>query len=143
MSDFFDKIQNMDSTDAIFEEIKKLNERLFRINEGSPMYEQLQSMIETCHMRQTELFAGQMEASDKTPDVLDIGEIQSTVYTPDYDEQNVLTTLTNFYSKKTVTKKLTKQPEPAPAPPVQQPVQHTPEPSTEFTIEVPKFGAKK
>jgi hypothetical protein len=142
MSDFFDKIQAMDSTDKIFEEIKKLNERLFRINEGSPMHEQLQGMIETCHMRQTELFAGQMEASDKTPDVLDIGEIQSTVYTPEYDEQNLLTTLTNFYSKETVTKKLTKQPEPAPAP-VQQPVQHTPEPSTEFTIEVPKFGAKK
>ena len=143
MSDFFDKIQAMDSTDKIFEEIKKLNERLFRINEGSPMHEQLQGMIETCHMRQTELFAGQMEASDKTPDVLEIGEIESTVYTPDYDEQNVLTTLTNFYSKETVTKKLTKQPEPAPAPLVQQPVQHTPEPSTEFTIEVPKFGAKK
>ena len=46
MSDFFDKIQAMDSTDKIFEEIKKLNERLFRINEGSPMYEQLQGMIE-------------------------------------------------------------------------------------------------
>ena len=46
MSDFFDKIQAMDSTDKIFEEIKKLNERLFRINEGSPMHEQLQGMID-------------------------------------------------------------------------------------------------
>ena len=82
-----------------------------------------------------------MEEIDKTPDVLEIGEIVSEVYTPDYSEQDLITTLTNFYSKTKTTKKLTKDPIPNP---VQQPVQQSiAEPSPEFTIEVPKFGAKK
>ena len=139
MSDFFDKVQAMDSTDEIFEEIKKLNEKLFKINEASPMWQQLKGMIDVCHHRQQELMAHQFESLDKTPDVLEIGAIQSEVYTPEYSEQELLTTLTNFYSKEKVTKKLTKQPESRPTPVSQQ----TPQPSSEFTIEVPKFGAKK
>jgi len=139
MSDFFDKVQAMDSTDEIFEEIKKLNEKLFKLNEASPMWQQIKGMIDVCHHRQQELMAHTLESLDKTPDVLEIGEIESEVYTPEYSEQELLTTLTNFYSKEKVTKKLTKQPEIKPTP-VAQP---TPQPSSEFTIEVPKFGAKK
>ena len=139
MSDFFDKVQAMDSTDAIFEEIKKLNEKLFKLNEASPMFQQIKGMIDVCHHRQQELMAHQMESLDKTPDILEIGEIESQVYTPEYSEQELLTTLTNFYSKEKVKKKLNIDPQPAPEP-VAQP---KPEPSSEFTIEVPKFGANK
>jgi len=143
MSDFFDKIQNMDSVDKIFEEIKTLNDKIFKLSEGSPMFHQVKDMIEICHHRQQELMAYQMEELDKTPDVLEIGEIQSEVYTPEYTEQDLLQTLTNFYTKEKVSKKLTKDPEPSPQPIVQPVVQQTPEPSPEFTIDVPKFGAKK
>ena len=139
MNDYFTKIQKMETTDAVFEEIKKLNDKLFKLNEASPMWQQVKGMIDLCHARQQELMAHTMEKLDKTPDVLDIGEITSEVYTPDYSEQELLTTLTNFYSKQKVTKKLTKEPQTRPTS-VQQP---TYKPSTEFTIEVPKFGAKK
>ena len=142
MSDFFDKVQAMESTDKIFEEIKTLNEKLFKLNEASPMWQQVKGMIDICHHRQQELMAHQMEELDKTPDVLEIGEIQSQVYTPEYSEQELLTTLTNFYSKEDKTKKLKINPEPSPAP-VKQPVKQAPVPSSEFTIDVPKFGAKK
>ncbi len=142
MSDFFDKVQAMESTDKIFDEIKKLNDKLFRLNEASPMWQQVKGMIDICHHRQQELMAHQMEELDKTPDVLDIGEIQSHVYTPEYSEQELLTTLTNFYSKEEVTKKLTIDTAPSPTH-TEQPAQRVSEPSTEFTIEVPKFGAKK
>jgi hypothetical protein len=98
-------------------------------------------MIDVCNMRQADLMATQMEENNKTPDVLDIGEIVSEVYTPEYSEQDLITTLSNFYSKTKVKKKLT--PEPV-ANPVQQPVQQpVAEASPEFTIEVPKFGAIK
>jgi len=136
MSDFFDRVQTMNS-DRIFEEIKTLNEKLFGLNEANPIYHQIRDMIDVCHLRQSDLMAVQMEELDKTPDVLEIGEIVSEVYTPDYSEQDLITTLTNFYSNTKTTKKLTKDPVPNP---VQQPVA---DPSPEFTIEVPKFGATK
>lgn len=140
MSDFFERVQTMNS-DRVFEEIKTLNEKLFGLNEANPIYHQIRDMIDVCHLRQSDLMAVQMEEIDKTPDVLEIGEIVSEVYTPDYSEQDLITTLTNFYSKTKTTKKLTKDPIPNP---VQQPVQQPiAEPSPEFTIEVPKFGAKK
>ena len=140
MSDFFERVQTMNS-DRVFEEIKTLNEKLFGLNESNPIYHQIRDMIEVCNLRQSDLMAVQMEEVDKTPDVLDIGEIVSEVYTPDYSEQDLITTLTNFYSNTKTTKKLTKDPVPNP---VQQPVQQPiPQPSPEFTIEVPKFGAKK
>lgn len=140
MSDFFERVQTMNS-DRVFEEIKTLNEKLFGLNESNPIYHQIRDMIEVCHLRQSDLMAVQMEEVDKTPDVLDIGEIVSEVYTPDYSEQDLITTLTNFYSNTKTTKKLTKDPVPNP---VQQPVQQPiAQPSPEFTIEVPKFGAKK
>jgi hypothetical protein len=127
MSDFFDKVQALESTDKVFEEIKVLNEKLFRLNEASPMWQQVKGMIDICHHRQQELMAHQMEELDKTPE---------------YSEQELLTTLTNFYSKEDKTKKLNINPESSPAP-VQQPVKQAPVPSSEFTIDVPKFGAKK
>ena len=136
MSDFFQRVQTMNS-DRVFEEIKTLNEKLFGLNEASPIYHQIRDMIDVCNMRQSDLMATQMEENDKTPDVLDIGEIVSEVYTPEYSEQDLITTLSNFYSKTKIKKKLT--PEPV-ANPVQQSVA---EASPEFTIEVPKFGAKK
>mgnify|MGYP005673282575 CR=1 FL=1 len=140
MSDFFERVQTMNS-DRVFEEIKTLNEKLFGLNEANPIYHQIRDMIEVCHLRQSDLMAVQMEEIDKTPDVLDIGEIVSEVYTPDYSEQDLITTLTNFYSNTKTTKKLTKDPV---SNPVQQPVQQPiAQPSPEFTIEVPKFGAKK
>ena len=95
MNDYFTKIQKMETTDAVFEEIKKLNDKLFKLNEASPMWQQVKGMIDLCHARQQELMAHTMEKLDKTP----------TRPTP-----------------------------------VQEP---TYKPSTEFTIEVPKFGAKK
>ncbi len=140
MSDFFDKIQNMNS-DQLFEEIKKLNDKIYKLNESSPMWQQIKEMINLCHARQGELMAHKMEELDKTPDILDIGEIQSEVYTPEYSEQELLTTLSNFYSKKKETKKLTVPTQTVEAPAVtpKQPSPSVPEP---FTIEVPKFGAK-
>lgn len=142
MADFFDKVQNMDS-DKLFEEIKSLNEKLFKMSENSPMRHQVMDMINVCNQRQSDLMAHQIEELDKTPDILDIGEIESVVYTPEYSEQDLLTTLSNFYTQKKIKKTLTKQPEQNVAPTVQQTTTQTPAPSPEFTLDVPKFGAKK
>lgn len=141
MSDYWEKIQEMDS-DKLFEEIKKLNDKLYKMGQNSPMFQQVRGMLDMCSERQSDLMAVIIENNDKTPDVLEIGEIESVVYTPEYSEQELLTTLSNFYTQKKEKKPLTVTPEQR-AKTVSQPkVEQQPQPSSEFTIEVPKFGAK-
>ena len=125
--------------DVLFEEMKKLNQKLYAINQTSPMFQQITDMLAMCKERHKDLILEYKEKNDKTPEILEIGEIESEVYTPEYSEQELLTSLTNFYSKEKVSKPLRVDANPEPAPEVKT----TPEPSTEFTIEVPKFGAKK
>lgn len=139
MDDYFLKIQEL-KEDDLFEEIKKLNTKLYSVNETSPMFQQLKSMLDMCNERQKDIMMEYRLKSDKTPDVLEIGEIESVVYTPEYSEQELLTTLTNFYSENKETKKLSVP---------KQTEQQTVQPKTQdnipgpFTIDVPKFGAKK
>jgi len=139
MDDYFLKIQEL-KEDDLFEEIKKLNTKLYSVNEASPMFQQLKSMLDMCNERQNDIMMAYRLKSDKTPDVLEIGEIESVVYTPEYSEQELLTTLTNFYSENKESKKLSvpKQTEQQTAQPKTQ--DNTPGP---FTIDVPKFGAQK
>lgn len=139
MDDYFLKIQEL-KEDDLFEEIKKLNTKLYSVNETSPMFQQLKSMLDMCNERQKDIMMEYRLKSDKTPDVLEIGEIESVVYTPEYSEQELLTTLTNFYSENKETKKLS-----VPQKTQQQTVQPKTQYSTPgpFTIDVPKFGAKK
>jgi hypothetical protein len=142
MSDYWGKIQEMDS-DKLFEEIKKLNDKLYKMDQNSPMFQQVRGMLDMCSERQSDLMARIMENNDKTPDVLEIGEIESVVYTPEYSEQELITTLSNFYTQKKEKKPLTVKPEQTTQTVSQSKVEQQPQPSSEFTIEVPKFGAKK
>ena len=142
MSDYWGKIQEMDS-DKLFEEIKKLNDKLYKMDQNSPMFQQVRGMLDMCSERQSDLMARIMENNDKTPDVLEIGEIESVVYTPEYSEQELITTLSNFYTQKKENKPLTVKPEQTTQTVSQSKVEQQPQPSSEFTIEVPKFGAKK
>ena len=142
MSDYWEKIQEMDS-DKLFEEIKKLNDKLYKMDQNSPMFQQVRGMLDMCSERQSDLMAIIIENNDKTPDVLEIGEIESVVYTPEYSEQELITTLSNFYTQKKEKKPLTVNPEQTVQPAPQSKVEQQPQPSPEFTIEVPKFGAKK
>ena len=142
MSDYWQKIQDMDS-DKLFEEIKKLNDKLYKMDQNSPMFQQVRGMLDMCSERQSDLMARIMENNDKTPDVLEIGEIESVVYTPEYSEQELITTLSNFYTQKKEKKPLTVKPEQTAEPVPQPKVEQQQQPSSEFTIEVPKFGATK
>ena len=136
MDDYFLKIQGL-KEEPLFEEIKKLNQKLYQMNPNSPMFQQVKDMLSMCKERHKDIILEYKEKTDKTPEILEIGEIESVVYTPEYSEQELLTSLTNFYSQDKTTKPLNVDtstvPETNPAP----------EPSSEFTIEVPKFGAKK
>jgi hypothetical protein len=95
MDEYFLKIQHM-KEDVLFEEMKKLNQKLYAINQTSPMFQQITDMLAMCKERHKDLILEYKEKNDKTPEILEIGEIESEVYTPEYSEQELLTSLTNF-----------------------------------------------
>ena len=149
MDNYWEKIQTLNE-DKLFEESKNITTKLYAISQASPMYNQLQDMLEMINERQRDLVLLAREEINKTPDVLDIGQIETVVHTPDYSKAELITYMANFYYDKngpivepktqqqqsqTPTLTLTTQPEQsAPLPASEQ--------SQEFTIEVPKFGAK-
>ena len=147
MDNYWEKIQTLNE-DNLFEESKKITTKLYAISQASPMYNQLQDMLEMINERQRDLVLLAREEINKTPDVLNIGQIDAVVHTPDYSKAELITYMANFYYDKNgpivepktqqqqaQTPTLTTQPE-------QSAPQPAPEQSQEFTIEVPKFGAK-
>jgi hypothetical protein len=147
MDNYWEKIQTLNE-DKLFEESKNITTKLYAISQASPMYNQLQDMLEMINERQRDLVLLAREEINKTPDVLNIGQIDAVVHTPDYSKAELITYMANFYYDKNgpivepqmqrqqaQTPTLTTQPE-------QSAPQPAPEQSQEFTIEVPKFGAK-
>lgn len=86
------------SEEKLIEEIEKLNKKMFTMNPGTPMFNQLQGMLETAQMAYGEVL---MKRRVKTEDsVMEIGTIESTEYTPDYSKQDLLNVLVQGYLKK-------------------------------------------
>jgi len=147
MDNYWEKVQTLNE-DKLFEESKNITTKLYAMSEASPMYNQLQGMLDMISERQRDLVLLAREEIDKTPDVLDIGQIDSVVHTPDYTKSELLTYMANFYYDKNgpIAEPKTQQQQ-AQTPTLttqleQSAPQPAPEQSQEFTIEVPKFGAK-
>tara|TARA_R110001606_G_scaffold39881_2_gene109485 strand:+ start:1322 stop:1759 length:438 start_codon:yes stop_codon:yes gene_type:complete len=145
MDNYWEKVQTLNE-DKLFEESKNITTKLYAMSEASPMYNQLQGMLDMISERQRDLVLLAREEIDKTPDVLDIGQIDSVVHTPDYTKSELLTYMANFYYDKNgpiVEPKTQQQQAQTPTTQLEQSApQPAPEQSQEFTIEVPKFGAK-
>ena len=145
MDNYWEKIQTLNE-DKLFEESKNLTTKLYAISKASPMYNQLQDMLEMINERQRDLVLLAREENDKTPGVLNIGQIDAVVHTPDYSKAELITYMAKFYYDKNgpiVEPQMQRQQEQQyTIQPEQSAPQTAPEQSQEFTIEVPKFGAK-
>lgn len=135
MDNYWQKIQDMNQ-DKILTEIETLTKRLYRMPEGSPMWRQLSGMLDEAHERHRDLLEFQRLEMDTTPEVIEIGEIDTTVYTPDYTKEELVHDIASFYYDKNGPIEERTQ---------ERSTQQVPqtEASQEFTIDVPKFGAKK
>lgn len=87
------------SPEKLLDKIQELNKRLFRMNQQSPMYNQMRSIIQEAQMvYQEHLAVSRFEAmNEEKDDVINIGDIESTVYTPDYHDNTVLDTVVQSY----------------------------------------------
>lgn len=96
--DKWEEYQNM-STDKLMTEIEKMNKILFRLNGGTPMFNQMQDMIALANQVMQDKFAiTRLESDENANKALNIGEIESEVIHPEYDKDVINLVATSYVS---------------------------------------------
>lgn len=95
MFDYYTHVTSLNE-EKLLDEIKKLNKRLMITNQATPIYNQLLNMLDQAESAYQDIMYASRIKKEST--VLDIGEIESTSYTPDYSEDTVLEALVNAYT---------------------------------------------
>lgn len=98
MIDYYDKVQRM-SEKKLSEEHARLVKMLTKTNPTSPVYQQLLNMHDTLEEAILERTLAR-NITDTTDEVIDIGEIQSDVHTPDYSSDELLNVVVQQYIDK-------------------------------------------
>lgn len=96
--DKWEEYQNM-SSDKLMTEIEKMNKILFRLNGGTPMFNQMQDMIALANQVMQDKFAiARLESDENANKALNIGEIESEVIHPEYDKDVLNLVATSYVS---------------------------------------------
>ena len=147
MSDYYFNIDGL-SNDQILTEMETLRKKQFTVKSETPIWYQIQDMIDFCTQEYQARVMRDRVSKEKTSDVMEIGEIDSVDYTPDYSERDTFVEMVSFYSGdkiskqqdkiKKATERMTKSLAPQPVPvkrtePINNP--------SKIDISIPKFGA--
>ena len=142
--DFFEKVQTMNE-DKLIEEMQNLNKKLFSIRKEGDIRQQVENMLGIVQDRYNTMMALKRIEADKTPDVLNIGEIEEVVTTPDYSQNELITYFSHFYSGDKISSKQklekpvtgTAKTTPPIITPADRPIR------TDNIGDIPVFGSKK
>lgn len=103
MFDYWEKLQNSKEEDVL-EEIKKLHDKYFKLREHSPVRNQIKNMLDMAQSRYHDLQIYRREEAlaekEGENSVIEIGQIDSVEYVPDYTKEEILTHLSRFYYDK-------------------------------------------
>jgi hypothetical protein len=89
------------NADKISQEITNLHKKLSRVNSSSPIYNQLLDMLQTAEaVQQEKIFLSSLTQEDKKDSAIDIGSVESVVYTPIYSQEEFLQVVANMYIDK-------------------------------------------
>ena len=98
--DYYDYINNL-KEEKIGDEISKITKRMHKVPQGTPMFNQLSAMLEMAMQANNDSFARARLKADKNQNTaLDIGEMESTVTEPEYDETVMLDIMVHSYLPK-------------------------------------------
>ena len=96
--DNFDRYQKLNEDDLI-DEIQKLNKRLFKIKPSNPMFNQLKNLIQMAEMGYKDKIAISRMKDDKSPSIMEIGNIEGTYNEVDYSPEALLNLTVDSYTK--------------------------------------------
>ena len=98
--DYIANLYSMNA-DKISQEITNLHKKLSRVNSSSPIYNQLLDMLQTAEaVQQEKIFLSSLTQEDKKDSAIDIGSVESVVYTPVYSQEEFLQVVANMYIDK-------------------------------------------
>lgn len=97
MDFYFDKLAGLNN-DELMTEIQNLHTKLTKMNPQSPMTLQIQEMIRNAQTEYNERLIVDRLKDKPTEEVLEIGEIETVVVTPDYSEEEVQIALVQHFS---------------------------------------------
>ena len=96
MFDYYTKLLELNEEKLVLE-IENLTKRLLKVSPSSPIYTQLRGYLDQA---QSEYRDRQYARRIKTEDsVLDIGEMESVEYTPDYSKKEIIEELVKTYTE--------------------------------------------
>lgn len=143
--DYFFKVQQMNE-DELLTEMQKLNTKLYSFTSETGLRLQVEGMLNLVTQEHQARMMSRRMAQDKTPDIIELGEIEEVVHTPDYSKTELITHFSNFYTgddissknkfKKPVTS--TRRTTPPVILPKDRPLKDVP---TTGIGNIPKFGA--
>ena len=96
--DNWEKYQSL-NTEKLIEEIESLNKKLFKLKPGTTMYTQINNMLSEAESAYRDKLEIARYKNDDSPDILEIGTIESETYTPDYSNENVVDLVARSYIK--------------------------------------------
>jgi hypothetical protein len=99
--DYWQRIQTLNE-DQLLDEIKKVQDKLFKLNNQTMMRLQLNDMLSMAQTRYNDMLQFKMNEmrEESEPEVIELGEIESVAYTPNYSKEELLTDLVKFYHDK-------------------------------------------
>ena len=87
------------NAEKLHEEEKRIYDLLFKISETSPVFAQLQDMLDQVQEAKYELQV-RKQYENKKDQVIDIGKIEEIVYTPNYNADELLNAVVTLYLSK-------------------------------------------
>tara|TARA_B100002019_G_scaffold291606_1_gene312261 strand:- start:1861 stop:2181 length:321 start_codon:yes stop_codon:yes gene_type:complete len=86
MSDPFIDYTNL-TTEELLDKNKELTQKLYKLSTTSPIYQQVLDMRDMVQLEYNERMQIQLMKSKQGEKIIDIGEIDSTTYEPDYRDE--------------------------------------------------------
>lgn len=98
MEDYYTKVNKL-SEERLMDEIQGLYKKLMALSERSSIYPQVLQMIETAETAYQDRVYRNRYKNSKSSEVINIGQIDETVYTPAYTSEELLIAVVSQYTK--------------------------------------------
>lgn len=98
MFDYYSHVNSL-TEDKLIEEIQKLTKRLYAARPGTPAYTQLTTMLDQANEAYTDcMYRARFKTEAEESKVINIGEMESVDYTPDYSKDELLNVVVELYT---------------------------------------------
>jgi len=152
MSDYFFKIDQLEPN-KLLDEIQQLTKKQMSVRPDTKMWQQIQTYIDYAKENCRAHSMSESLKAKKEPDVIEIGEVEEVVYTPDYTSEELILAVADFYTNDKISKNKEKQQKYSTDKNIPTPNQQKPElkpepvdqpkPQENIEIDIPVFGKTK